>query len=586
MKEYIEILNRFPAYPKVLILSSIAGIVEGLGLSLFIPVINLASGGSSQEIPWPLDGLNSALEYLGISGNLVVLNIFVLVILTLAFYISFYQKITIANSKMMFQHQLRTELTKNLFNATWEFHKSQTTGDVINRLTVQVDRASSCMTYQVLTLSFAIQAAVYLLLSLALSPVLTMVVFSMLIVMAFGANLITHNVTKLGFMCTFSHTNYSSKINEYIGGFKILTVMAASEVILNRLKRLSHAIQDSYVNEERSQAFLAFYMRVGPIIIISGIVIVSFEFLGMEGATVLVFLFVLIRLVPAVTAVRQNYHSYKIHKPSLDITNKLNDAALSAGSQYTGSDNFSAMQESIVLKDVCYRFDDSNKDVLKNISLKIKKNTTIGIVGGSGSGKTTLLDLIVGLYKPTKGTIKIDGKDLQSLNSSDWRKSIGYVNQDVLMFNESLRDNILIRNEKASSDEIEMVVKTSFLKKVLDRLEFGLDSNIGEKGVRLSGGERQRIALARALLSSPSIIVLDEATSALDAESENIIQERIDAISHNYTIIIVTHRLSTVRNSDYIYVMEKGEIIEHGKYNDLLEKSGRLTELHNLQAAK
>jgi ABC-type multidrug transport system fused ATPase/permease subunit len=377
--------------------------------------------------------------------------------------------------------------------------------------------------------------------------------------------------------------NYSSKLNEYIGGMKLLKVMAANNVILKRLENLSFRILRAYWNEEKSHALLAFYMRAGPIVVVSVIIVFSFEILELSGSVVLVFLFVLMRLVPSVTAVRQNYHSYKIHKPSLDVVDDLIILASNVSEDMRGIIKFNKLQDSIDFKNVGFRYSDSNHDTLKSISLKIKKNSTVGIVGLSGSGKTTLLDLLVGLYQPTKGAIEVDGVELNRYEITSWRKSIGYVTQDVLLFDESLRDNILLREKNASVENINAAIETAFLKNVISNLDEGLNTNIGEKGHRLSGGERQRIALARALLGGPSIVILDEATSSLDAESENTIRERIDAISHNYTIIVVTHKLSTVRNADYIYVMEEGEIVEHGNYTDLLKNTSRFQELHDLQ---
>ncbi len=371
MTEYFKTLKKLPSFGKVLALTAISGVIEGLGLSLFIPLINITS--EEETTPWPVNFLVDGLNYLGIVDSLPVLALLVTLVLIISFYVSYIQKVMIGKSKMTFQHNLRVKLAGKLFNSSWEFYKVQSSGDLINRLTVQVDRASSCLNYQVLTLAFSIQMLVYFFISVILSPTLTMIVLTMLAVMSFGVNRITNNVTELGTCSSSSHMNYSSKLNEYIGGMKLLKVMAANNVILKRLENLSFRILRAYWNEEKSHALLAFYMRAGPIVVVSVIIVFSFEILELSGSVVLVFLFVLMRLVPSVTAVRQNYHSYKIHKPSLDVVDDLIILASNVSEDMRGIIKFNKLQDSIDFKNVGFRYSDSNHDTLKSISLKIKK---------------------------------------------------------------------------------------------------------------------------------------------------------------------------------------------------------------------
>ena len=166
-----------------------------------------------------------------------------------------------------------------------------------------------------------------------------------------------------------------------------------------------------------------------------------------------------------------------------------------------------------------------------------------------------------------------------------WRKKIGYVTQDVFIFNDSIRNNLLFTNPDASHQEIQTALEAAHLKEFIDQLPDKLDTPLGEGGVRLSGGQRQRLALARALISNPEILLLDEATSALDSESENFIHQALDNIAHKITIVIIAHRLSTVKKSDHIYVIDEGRILEEGNYDKLLKKSGHLSKFHDLQIA-
>jgi len=195
-------------------------------------------------------------------------------------------------------------------------------------------------------------------------------------------------------------------------------------------------------------------------------------------------------------------------------------------------------------------------------------------VGKSGCGKSSLVDLLCGLYKGYKGKIIIGDTELRKLSLSSWRKTIGFVSQDTFLFNESVRENILLGKHDASEEEIKAAARMAYSHEFIENLSKGYDTVLGDRGQKLSGGQRQRITVARALIRSPELLIFDEATSALDSESERLIQQSIEDLSECKTIIIISHRISTVKNADVIYVMDKGCIIESGTYEELMEKRG------------
>ena len=206
---------------------------------------------------------------------------------------------------------------------------------------------------------------------------------------------------------------------------------------------------------------------------------------------------------------------------------------------------------------------------VKDVSFEIMKGETFVVMGLSGSGKSTLVEILTGLRRANSGQVLIDGVDLWDFDLRSWRRRIGYVTQDIIIFNDTVRNNLKLAHPDATDDEIMAHLETAHFTEVLARLPEGLDTVLGEGGIRLSGGERQRLTLARALMGEPEVLILDEATSALDNESEYLIQEAIDAVAQELTIVVIAHRLSTVRRADRIYILENGRIDESGNFDEL-----------------
>ena len=290
------------------------------------------------------------------------------------------------------------------------------------------------------------------------------------------------------------------------------------------------------------------------------------------------------RTAPRVAQFQQQLNSFHIASPAIRIVNQMVAESYEAKENInpTGT-KFKSIKKEIEIKDVSFKYKNAETLAIDRVSLKIPRNKMIAIVGSSGAGKSTIMDLLCGLYVPDNGKIVIDGADLQEFNIVSWRKKIGIVTQDLMIFNASLRDNLTYFNQGASDKEAKWALSITHLDEVITNLSNGMDTILGENGYRLSGGQKQRIALARALARRPNILLLDEATSALDNESERYIQKAIESIAHKTTIVVIAHRLSTVRRADVIYVMEKGRVIESGTYEQLLEKGGRFKELHEIE---
>ncbi|MFA5276461.1 MAG: ABC transporter ATP-binding protein [Candidatus Omnitrophota bacterium] len=246
-----------------------------------------------------------------------------------------------------------------------------------------------------------------------------------------------------------------------------------------------------------------------------------------------------------------------------------------------GAPSLEGFKNNLIFDNICFSYE--THEVLKDINLKVEKGTMLAIVGPSGTGKSTLVDLIPRFYDPKTGKILIDGVDIREVSLKSLRRQIGIVTQETILFNDTIKANIAYGDTSATKESIEFAAKQAYAHDFILKLPLGYDTVIGDRGMKLSGGERQRLAIARALLKNPPILILDEATSQLDTESERLVQGAIDHLVQGRTVFVIAHRLSTVRNANRIVVINKGMIVEQGRHDDLLSQNGVYKRLYSMQ---
>jgi len=241
------------------------------------------------------------------------------------------------------------------------------------------------------------------------------------------------------------------------------------------------------------------------------------------------------------------------------------------------------IRQSVLYQDVTFLYEGQTVPALSDIDLEIKAGEMVALVGSSGSGKTTLANLLPRFYEPTAGRLLIDGVDIQSFTLASLRAQIGIVSQEVVLFDDTVIKNILFGRQSASETDIVQAAKLAYAHDFIERLPQGYKTMIGERGVKLSGGERQRLAIARAILRDPPLLILDEATSALDTESERVVQLALSNLMEHRTTLVIAHRLSTIQRADRIVVLNRGTIVEMGTHDELLLRGGHYKRLHAMQ---
>jgi len=282
------------------------------------------------------------------------------------------------------------------------------------------------------------------------------------------------------------------------------------------------------------------------------------------------------RLMPALQQIYNNIIRIKFTIPALDTV--YND--LKSLKPYSPSHNKEAipLNKTITLKNLYFHYPNASRTALKNINFSIQARSTVGIVGATGSGKTTTVDIILGLLEPQKGTLEVDDKVIDKHNLKSWQRSIGYVPQQIFLSDDSVAANIAFGTDlkDINQEAVEYAAKIANLHEfVINELPSKYQTTVGERGIRLSGGQRQRIGIARALYHNPQILILDEATSALDNLTERAVMDAVQTLRKNLTIILIAHRLSTVRNCDNILLLEKGEIKEQGTFEELIKNNAQ-----------
>jgi ATP-binding cassette subfamily C protein len=551
---------------------------EGVGIVLLVPLLHLAGldveqGGLSGLAQW----VSAAFRSISLQPTLITVLILYVAITGFHALLRRWQTTLSLDLDHGFVVILRQRLYRAIAYANWLFFSRSRSSDFTHVLTEEVQRVGSA-TYQLLQLLVTLMVSIiYVAIAIKISAPMTILVFlcgSVMILLLRGRVAIAR---KAGEETTDAMRRLYSAIGEHIGGMKTAKSHGAEARHVSIFTSLTEQVHGSYIRAVRNQAEVKYWFDMGSVIILSIIAYVSLEVLSVPTAALLLLLFLFARLMPRLSSIQQGFQSLVNLLPAFESVTAMQAQCESASEHSEGKPKAIQLNEGIRLEKVSFRYNET--PVIQDIDLSIQFGSTVALVGPSGAGKTTVADLILGLLTSQKGRVLIDGQELLPEMTHHWRTQIGYVPQETFLFYDTIRANLLWANPDADEGKMWRALKMAAAEGFVSRLPDDLDWVVGERGVMLSGGERQRLALARALLRDPSLLILDEATSELDSENEQHILQAIEKLHGAMTIMIISHRLSAVRKADVIYLLEAGRVVESGTWDSLAAEGERFRSL-------
>ena len=482
---------------------------------------------------------------------------------------------------------MRNQLYTKVVDLNLAFFGKQKKGDIMARMMNDVNEVEASIMSSIELLSKnPIMILIYLFILLVLSWKLTLFVLAVLPIAGFIMGKVGKSLKKKSKEAQEQSGQLLSQIEETLGGLRVIKAFNAEKSVIRNFSSLNEKLKNTTTKVNRR------YMLAHPmseflgtttiaIVLFFGGMLILNDNSSLSAAEFIYYLVIFYSIINPAKELSKAMYSIQKGKASLDRIDMVL-AAVNPLKEVKNPVAPAPFSDKIQYNDVSFKYQDDW--VLRHINLTIKKGEMVALVGQSGSGKSTMVDLLPRFYDVVEGEILIDGVNVKSMTLFDLRSYMGNVNQEAILFNDTVFNNITFGVENATEEQVIEAAKIANAHEFIMAMEEGYQTNIGDRGGRLSGGQRQRLSIARAILKNPPILILDEATSALDTESEKLVQEALEHLMKTRTTIVIAHRLSTIKNADTICVLQDGEIVEQGKHDELLKQNGLYSRLYTMQS--
>lgn len=592
-------------YKKYAVLNILCNVMYALFSTLsflaLIPVINILFDKSKRVAEAPVwSGWRNAKDYFVEGFNYEVTQrvnedeisalIFICAIVVLLFFL----KNLFGYLAAFFITFLRNGVLRDLRDAIYDkilelpvsYFSEKRKGDTISRITADVNEVQNSflsilelIVREPLTIIFTIIAM------LLMSAKLTLFVFVFLPISGFIISIIGKKLKRQSDQAQQENGYFLSLVEETLSSLKIVKGFTAEDKFRARFRESTHRLKrilDSLINRQNLASPTSEFLGIFVIVIIlwfGGNMVLVDETLA--PATFIAFLGLAYNILTPAKQISKATYSVRKGDAAAERIFSVLEAETNI-KDHPDAIEKTTFEKEVLIENVSFRYEDEN--VLHNFSMRVPKGSTVALVGQSGSGKSTIANLVTRFYDVNEGAIKIDGQDIRKITKRSLRNLLGLVTQDSILFNDTIRNNVGMGKDNASEEQIIEALKVANAWEFVKDLPAGLDTNIGDSGNKLSGGQKQRLSIARAVLKNPPIMILDEATSALDTESERLVQKALENMMKNRTSIVIAHRLSTIQNADKIIVMQRGQIVEQGKHEELLQQKATYHKLVEMQS--
>ncbi|MGG7621719.1 ABC transporter ATP-binding protein [Bacillus coreaensis] len=589
MKEFMHYFKQLYQYTGNIMYINFLGMVvvsflDGVAILLLIPILSISgiiNSANESSLMWVFSDLLKDLPT-GI-GLPFILGFYVILVLGQNL---LQRNLSIRDIKIHqgFINHLKEEIYQSLLHVKWEFIIRTRKSNLINSLTKDINRVSTGIKMFMQFITNFIFTLIQIGIAFWLSPQIASLVLVCGLGLAFFSWKFVRQAKNLGKESTDISRAYLAGITDHLNGLKDIKTNRLEKSRMTWLKSLNIKMLDEQVKFVELQTSSQLSYKTAFALILSCFIFFSANLFYTQPEKLLIVIIIFSRLWPRFVTIQSNLQQLALTIPAFKVLLALQNETKQLIEVSDDNEEILYMNKMIECKNVCFKYNGDNTSyALQNINLQILANHMTAIVGQSGAGKSTLVDILMGLQRPETGEVLIDGMPLTDDKLLALRKTISFVPQDPFLFNASIRQNLLLMNPTAPEEHLWASLEFAAADFVKE-LPNGLDTPLGDRGIRLSGGERQRIVLARAILRNPSILILDEATSSLDTDNESKIQMALERLKGKMTVIVIAHRLSTIHNADQVIVLDKGRIVQKGEYIQLAnDKKGIFRSFLNKQ---
>lgn len=562
-------------------------LTEGVGIALLLPTLqvagfNMAGQGEAGRYAATL---SNAFVAMGVRPSLIILLAVFVTLVGARTVLGQIQSVGMYAVQQEVEHHMRRRLYHAIAEANWLFVCRSRASDFTHALTHEIYRIGSGTNLALVFTGEIVLLVLYMAIAFALSAGMTGLVLVSGAMLTFVFRGRTHAIQEQGEEVSSTNKSLYSATIEHLQSLKAAKTYGAEERNFSIYSNLSADVVRANVEGARQQAIAATWFELGSVVILAVVLYVSIKVLAVSPAAILILLLLFARVMPRIMTGQQHYRAFVNSLPS--FKNLLNIEARCAAAAEPAAhphDRMSLTRE-LAADNISFAYSEGRVAAVRGLSLVIPAGKVVALVGPSGAGKSTIADILMGLVQPDSGTLRLDGRSLGPEGVRGWRDQIGYVAPDTFLFHDTIRANLKWARPEASEDEMLAALRQASVFDFVAGLKDGLDTVVGDRGMMLSQGERQRLALARAFLRRPSMLILDEATNSLDSENEGRVLDAIESRRGELTVVLIAHRLSTIRWADLIYVVEGGRVVESGDWSSLSAiRDGRFRALWEAQS--